>query len=126
HSAPVLIVTVALALTLAALLRMTAVLETVSDTELVALHKEGVLHRGCWSIDVAVRQGESACRSHGSNAEAAQIIQRAAAELRRIIADTPSASADMRAVASRWLDVAEEVLRGDVCEALSSKRSEEH
>lgn len=121
HSAPVLVVTVALALTLAALLRMTAVLKTVSNTELVALHKEGVLHRGCWSIDVAMRQGESACSAHPADAEAAGMIERAAADLRRIIADTPSASVGMREVADGWLDIAEEVLNGNVCAALQSK-----
>lgn len=117
HSAPVLVVTVALGLTLVALLRMTAVLETISDTELVALHKESMLHRASWSIDVALRQGESACRAGQPDPQVARHIEQAATTLRETLQDTSSAGMPMREVAGGWLAIAAEV-QNDVCEKL--------
>lgn len=120
HSAPVLVVTVALALTLVALLRMTAVLDTISDTEMLALHNESELHRACWSVDVALRQGETECRTHNAEAAAARNLERAANTLKEAMSNTPTAGREMREVVGGWIDLAQDALEGSTCAALTS------
>lgn len=125
HSAPVLVVTAALGLTLVALLRMTAVLETISDTELAALHKESMLHRASWSIDVALRQGESACRAARQDKQVGRRIEQAARALREALQNAPNADLPMQQVAGGWLAIATDVQNGDVCDKLRHPAFEE-
>ena len=125
HTAPVLIVTVALTLTLVALLRMTAVLQTISDTELVALHRERELHRACWTIDVTMRRWERAC-SHGStSAEASRHVEEAANDLRDVVERSAEVGPEMRGVAVSWLSEVDHVLSGDACANLRQVSSQQ-
>lgn len=125
HTAPVLIVTVALALTLISLLRMTAVLQTISDTELVALHRERELHRACWSIDVTMRRWERTCGHGGTSEEARRHVSEAASSLREVVQRIPDAGPGMRRVADKWLLESEYVLSGDSCENLRAVSSQQ-
>ena len=67
HWGPVAILTLALALVLSALFRISVVLTTLSDSELDTLQDEGRLHRAAWELDVEMRHGQLAC-AHGEPA----------------------------------------------------------
>ena len=54
HVLPVLVVTVALALVLAALASMTQQVGELGDDELGSLAREGALHHANWNLDLAV------------------------------------------------------------------------
>lgn len=80
HTLPVLLVTAALALLLAALVKVSVVLGTLSETELETLRDEGALHRAIWGLDVAMRRAHDDC-SRGTQSEEprARIAERTAA-----------------------------------------------
>jgi two-component system, NtrC family, sensor histidine kinase GlrK len=119
HVTPVVIVTVALAITMTSLLRITHVLRDISDMELSSLHRESALHRASWSIDVTMRRHERACRVANLSEPARVDISREREALERTLASTPEASDGMRGVARGWLDAAARSLVGDVCGELN-------
>ena len=118
HSAPVLVVTLAFALTVTAVVRISMILTTLHESELVTLQKEGALHQSTWALDVAMRHEQTSCTTgDASPASIRALLSRESATLSRQVASaSPSA---MRTLAERHLAIAEEILRGDVCTELS-------
>jgi two-component system, NtrC family, sensor histidine kinase GlrK len=117
HSAPVLVVTLALALTLTALIRISLVLTTLAESELHTLRDEGTLHRAAWSLDVAMRRGHVECMTTGSSEAAVQNILHGVQELGALLQGHPGGA--MRTVAEGYVTVASEAIKSDVCERLT-------
>jgi two-component system sensor histidine kinase GlrK len=119
HVTPVLVVTVALAMTMTSLLRITHVLRGISEIELASLHRESALHRASWSLDVTMRRHERACRVSNASGAARDDISRQRQALERALESTPDASDGMQGVARGWLEAAGRALDGDVCSTLN-------
>jgi two-component system, NtrC family, sensor histidine kinase GlrK len=120
HAAPLLVVTSALALTLVALLRMTAVLDALGHDELGTLQREGELHRAAWALDVALRHGQDDCAAERRAPTRAR-IERDAEELRRVMERSHTTDAMDRLV-ERYLELAAELLEADdSCAVLTSQ-----
>lgn len=118
HSAPVLVVSLALAVSLTALVRLSFLLTTLSDTELVTLRDEGTLHRTAWSLDVAMRHGYAACAAGSSTAVTTQQIQQRTNALATLLRSTPPGA--MRDLAARYVAAAHEILSSNVCDRLTT------
>lgn len=119
HSAPLLVVTCALALTLVALLRMTAVLDSLGHDELGSLRREGDLHHAAWDLDVAMRHGQDDCQAERPVPPRAR-IERDAGALRVALEQSESATNAMKQLVERYLDLADELLGNEVCTALTN------
>lgn len=120
HASPVLVVTLALAVVLLALARISVVLTTLSRSELVTLRDEGRLHRAAWGVDVQMRRGVTACAQGTPSNEVHRRIERSAEELTALLAEKHAVNRAMRRVAYGYLAVADDVLAADVCETLRS------
>jgi two-component system, NtrC family, sensor histidine kinase GlrK len=116
HSVPVVVVTLALALTLTALVRISMVLTTLNDSELVVLRDESTLHRSAWALDVAARHGRNACAAGESSAVVAERIREKTNALRVLTETAPPSP--MLDLARGYLSVASDVLQGDACKQL--------
>jgi two-component system, NtrC family, sensor histidine kinase GlrK len=116
HSTPVIVVTLALALMLAALVRISMVLATLNDAELSVLQEEGHLHRAAWALDVAMRHGQADCANAVAAAEVGPRIEPAVAQLRTAV--ERAAAGAMRDVAEGYLDTASEIFKANACEGL--------
>ena len=123
HSVPLLVVTCALALTLIALLRMTAVLDALGHDELRTLQREGNLHRAAWGLDVALRHGQDDCAAE--RPVEPPRIERDASELRRTL-DELGTHSPMNDLVVRYLELATELLEAeDVCAKLTNHAYQE-
>jgi two-component system sensor histidine kinase GlrK len=118
HSLPVIIVTLALGVALAALMRIQFVLTTLTETELETLHDEGALHRTAWSLDVAMRHGHLACARGKGGPEARLVVQQRAEGLRRELGQVPGVPQPMHDIVNGYLGVASDMLEGDPCTQL--------
>lgn len=126
HSVPVIVVTLALALLVTALVRISMVLTTLSESELDVLQEEGEIHRSAWALDVAMRHGQSACAEGTPSREVATRIGPRKAALRALLgldqakggATLEGASRPMRDVAEGYLAITAQILAGDTCEGL--------
>lgn len=116
HATPVVVVTLALALTLTALVRISMVLTDLNDSEFVALQGESALHRSAWALDVSARHGRVACAEGASPAVVAERIRAKAESLRELV--RTAAPSPMLDVARGYLAVASDILAGDACEML--------
>lgn len=116
HAAPVIVVTLALALILTALVRISMVLTELSESEFVVLRDESALHRAAWALDVAARHGRTACAA-GEPAPAVAARIRAEADALRTLVST-AAPSPMLDLAGGYLAVASDILAGDSCEKL--------
>lgn len=117
HATPVAVVTLALAVLLTALIRISFVLTTLNDSELVQLRAEGTLHRATWDVDEAMQQGQAGCGVGQPASEVTARIRPKADALALLIVETAPGS--MRDVAREYLATASEVLSaGDACEML--------
>ena len=119
HITPVVILTLALALTMTSLLSVTRVLRGISDIELSALHRESALHRASWSLDVTMRRHERGCRLSDVSAAARSDIEHKRQALANASQVTESVSPGMQLVVQGWLAAAGRALDGDVCTALN-------
>lgn len=119
HMTPVAIVTVALAMTMTSLLRITSVVRDISDMELSALHRESALHRASWTLDVTMRRHERSCRVQEVGNTARANIEEQRDALARALAATPDVRLAMQSVAQGWLDASAQALKGDVCHELN-------
>lgn len=123
HTLPVLLVTVALSVLLAATVKVTAVLSALNETELVTLRNEGRLHRAMWDIDLALRHAQHDC-SVGVRLSRARVSLAPLAEvLRQTIASAP-ADAAMLPMAADYLALAREVDAGAVCDLLLGRSAD--
>lgn len=120
HAVPVLMVTLALGLSLIALVRIGMVLTTLNDAELEALRDEGTLHRQAWTLDVAMRHAHNACTTGHASTEPIRRVKVEADALRRLI---PSAApGPMRTLAEGYRETAAAVVQGDACQNLLNER----
>jgi len=115
----VFVVTLALAMTLGSLLRITTVLRGISEMELSSLHKESALHGASWSLDVTMRRHERACRIHVDDQAARRAISAQRARLAAALEGTPNASQTMQRLARGWLSAARVIDTERVCEGLN-------
>lgn len=118
HFTPVMVVTLALAVVLLALVRISVVLTTLSSTELVALRDEGTMHRAAWAVDVQMRRGLTACDQGVPAEEVRERIETNRSALAALIAERDVVSPAMREVSRGYLGISAEVLAGDVCTTL--------
>ncbi len=117
HVVPVMVVTVAMGLTLAGLVRISVILTSLNDTAIATLRSEGALHAAAWAVDVAMRHATNSCSDSDPNIASTLIGPRLEA-LRPLVeraADSP-----IRTMAQGYLGVASEIMAGDVCAALAS------
>lgn len=122
HITPVLVITFALATTLVALVRISLVLNALSDSHLKTLRVEGELHRAVWAVDVAMRHAQDRCAAGGSPSRAAREVENQLdglrAELRRAHAAQLVIPPAMQELVDGYVHTAKEVLSGDACSGL--------
>jgi two-component system sensor histidine kinase GlrK len=116
HATPVVVVTLALALTLTALVRISMVLTDLNDSEFVVLQDESALHQSAWALDVAARHGRIACAEGAPPAVVAERIRVKAEALRQLV--RTAAPSPMLDLARGYLEVAADILAGNACEML--------
>lgn len=126
HMAPVLLLLVGLAATVAGLARMTRAIAEVRDRHLSTLDAEERLHRAAWDVEVAARHGHDACGA--GTADAAAIHGALGAARRRLHGLHQSAAGrfppQLRVTAARYLAHADALLAApSVCAALLSPES---
>lgn len=120
HLAPSMVLTAALGLILAALVRLTMMLGQLNDQELGALGTDGKLHSAAWAVDVAMRHGHDAC-TRDPEAAAAGVREQVAVKtgaLRVELSARGGASQGIRGLGERYVELGERVLAGDACAAL--------
>ncbi len=118
HFAPVLVVTGALAFVLLALARISVVLTTLSQTELVTLRDEGTMHRAAWALDVQMRRAHQACSQSARSEDVARRIEPSRDALASLLAEASAVSRSMDGIARGYLQVGSEILADDTCAAL--------
>jgi two-component system, NtrC family, sensor histidine kinase GlrK len=125
HSIPVLVLTLALSVALAALLRIGVVLSTLREKELAVLHDEGQLHAIVWSLHREIRRATHLC----TNAEEAlEIVPHLSARIRDVkteLARTAQHSPQLREVVTAFAQTAAEAMRADPCAVLLSRANQE-
>jgi two-component system sensor histidine kinase GlrK len=117
---PLLLTTIALAVVLASLARMTATLTALRATELGALEREGAVHRAAWGADVALRRGLVACQQGASDAVVSGELRTLAAPLRGLLSagDTRGANATILEIARRYLALIDDIGVDAPCDTL--------
>lgn len=116
HSVPVVLLTLALALTLVALIRISSVLTTLQVTELEVLREEGALHAATWEVDVAMRHGEAGCGRNEAGTDVIPAIAVSARNLRQLVEVASTGSIER--LAREYLEVADSLTAENVCERL--------
>ncbi len=116
--APVTVVTAALAFTLISVVRMTSLLETLNQNELVLLRSESEMHHACWEFDVAMRRAERACVAGAVTPDMRSAIDHAASGVRDVARQASGGNTEMGEFAGRYLELYERVQSGDMCGTL--------
>lgn len=119
HSAPVLLLVLALGLALAALIRISVVLTTLRDAELVVMQEEGELHAAAWAVDVAMRHGEAACLRGESPDGVAHTVEEKAVDLRRVAAEASTGA--IHTLALGYIQAADRLDATNACELLTGE-----
>lgn len=119
HSGPVVAVTLALGLSLTALVRISLLLTSVRDQELHQLREEGNLHAAAWDLDVSMRHGESDCARGQSPALAAAQVHTKAEALRMVAFGAQPGL--MNDLANGYLEVAAVLDAENACRKLQSE-----
>lgn len=128
QAAPSLVLTLALALILVALVRLTVMLGHLKEQELGALETDSQLHRAGWAADLSLRHGREWCGGDVSADDRSRIravITRGFGDLRAALAQRPEASPDLRRVALQYGALGDRVLGGDVCDNLRTAAVEQ-
>ncbi len=120
HTLPVAFVSIALALTLVALTRMTALLQEVTDVELHSLALEGEVHHSAWLLDIALGHAHSACTAGTPTERIRKEVRRASDDLAEKIKNAPETAPELLRVAGSWTELARRVEPKWNCEYLSS------
>jgi two-component system sensor histidine kinase GlrK len=118
HTIPVLVLTLALGVALAALLRIAVVLTTLREKELAVLHHEGELHGVTWALDRALRHAMLSCAKGEESASVSRTLTSRSIALRKELSRAPAIALPLREVVSGFISVADEALAGDVCHRL--------
>lgn len=125
HSAPLLVIASALALTLIALVRMTAALSALGEDELGSLRREGDLHRSAWVLDVSMRHGHDDCAA-GRQFPVRSRVEGATRDLRLALANSAAATPVLKEMVERYLALADDMLANpEICRALTDRALQE-
>ena len=119
HSAPVLLLILALGLALAALVRITVVLTTLRDAELVLIQEEGELHAAAWAVDVGMRHGEAACLRGENPDGVARAVEEKAVALRRVAANASTGA--IHTLALGYIEAADRLDSTNACVLLTGE-----
>ncbi|MDQ3031762.1 MAG: HAMP domain-containing histidine kinase [Myxococcota bacterium] len=114
HAAPVVVVSLALALVLAAIGRMTQLVGELGEEELRTLASEGALHQTAWNVDLAMRHALSRC-ARGERDEARDHLQRNDALLRAQLGRSAGVSEGLRRASEGYTALAGQMLEAGVC-----------
>lgn len=119
---PLLLTTIALAVVLASLARMTATLTALSETELGALEREGAVHRAAWGADVAMRRSLVICQQGAGEDAASGELRTLAAPLRTLLrsGDTRGVNPNILDIARRYLALVDDTQVEAPCAQLSA------
>lgn len=121
HGALVALLIVLLVVTFQGLLRMLAVMSTVSAERLSTLDAEEKLHRAAWRIEVALRHGRLACADNRSEDVTRDRIATERSDLLAVFAMHGAAAPPrLREAARNYQLLADESLAGSPCSFLSS------
>jgi two-component system, NtrC family, sensor histidine kinase GlrK len=125
HGALVALLMVLLVVMLQGLLRMLAVMSTVSAERLSTLDAEEELHRAAWGIELALRHGRLSC----ANGESESLVRKSitdarAAFLTSFASHGAAAPARQRDAAAKYETLADESLSVSPCTFLSSPASD--
>lgn len=117
HSAPVVAVTLALALTLTTLGQLSMLLTDLTETELVLLREEDTLHRMAWEVDLTLRRAESTCLAQPrSGAAVLAPIAEPTRRLQSVV--STSKPGPTKELALGYLNAVQALDAGDPCAAL--------
>ncbi|AKF11535.1 HAMP domain-containing sensor histidine kinase [Sandaracinus amylolyticus] len=119
HAAPVLVITVALAIVLGALGRMTQLVVELGEDELGTLAREGALHEADWNLDLSMRHALARC-ARGEDEAATEPIERNASILRDRLRGTAPVSQPLYRASVGYLDLADRLLASGVCSPYSA------
>lgn len=122
HLAPSMVLTIALGLILAALVRLTMMLGELNDQELGALGTDGKLHSVAWEVDVAMRHGQETCArgAEGGAEHVRAVLGEKTGKLRAELAARSGVSPGIRGLSERYVELGDRVLAGGACVALTS------
>jgi two-component system sensor histidine kinase GlrK len=131
HGALVCLLIVLLVVTLQGLLRMLAVMKTVTEARLSTLDAEEELHRAAWGVEVALRHGHVTCaggRPYQGD-QARHVVRERIVEAREAFASVfdrrgRAAPARLRDAALKYAVLADEALAVPTCTFLSSAESD--
>ncbi|MBI2394538.1 MAG: HAMP domain-containing histidine kinase [Deltaproteobacteria bacterium] len=114
----------ALVLNLFALVDMRGQVRDVRERDLATIDEEEDLYRAGWAIEVAARHGIEACEGGTAEpiVEATFLAPRAALE-EKLRTKGAAASAPIREAVSRYLNLADDLMRGDTCTQLRAQGS---
>jgi len=117
HFAPLILLASALALLLAALVKVTMVLTTLKEKELTLLRDEGALHRAIWDVDVAMRHAHESCRNGTAPSAFKSDLSQRATALKVAVQSAPPNS-PMLSYANDYLTLSRALNEGQGCSAL--------
>lgn len=123
HLLPVLLIGAALAVLLAATVKVTAVLSALNETELVTLRQEGRLHRAMWDIDVALRHAHVDCARGIDRPEGRLTLAPLVEVLRQAVESAPTGAA-MLPMAEDYLALASAVGASAGCDRLLDRAAD--
>lgn len=114
HTAPVLVVSVALALVLFAIGRMTQLVRDLGENELGTLAREGALHEAVWNLDLSMRHAANGCLN-GAPLVSGEAVDRQTAVLRERISATAPVNAELQDASRRYLELGDRLLSAHGC-----------
>ncbi|MGE0784911.1 MAG: sensor histidine kinase [Sandaracinaceae bacterium] len=121
QSVPLAILTVAVALIVASLTRVTDALGQLRTGELTALRGEADVHRAGWAVDVALRHAAGACSDAPTSDRAVgDGVASAARELETITAEVPDAHPELIRLSRGYLALAARVALDPSCATVTS------
>lgn len=123
HAAPVAVVSLALLLVLAALVRMTQLSRELGERELRALANEGSIHQAAWELDLLLRAAPARCAT-GEGASVRAEVQEAAHVLEGRLVSTPDVNTSIGEPARAYRALAAQVLEGPTCVGASTVQEE--
>lgn len=114
HTLPLIVISAALALVLAALGRMTLLVGDLGDDELGTLARESSLHGADWNLDLAMRHAQLQC-ARGDEAIARDAVRDSATVLRARIPETVPVTPALAEASEGYLRLADTMLARGVC-----------
>src|SRR5690349_12347467 len=116
HTAPVLVMLVALGVVLGSLAQITSSLQNLLSDETEELRREAALHHAAWAMGLAMRRGQEACSRGAPWDEVAPILRTRIAALKAEVGDPALLPSDpMLPSIDGHLQLAQGALDGGTC-----------